>query len=103
MHFLELAVTVIVAVLASSGFWAFVQSRRDKKDAKTLMILGIGYQQIRMIGKEYLDRGYITFDEYNEFIKYLYEPYKALKGDGAADKIKEQLSRLPSSPQLVKR
>ena len=35
MHFLELALTVLASVLASSGFWAFIQSRRDKKDAKT--------------------------------------------------------------------
>ena len=98
MRFLEMFVTVLVSVLASSGFWAYIQTRRDKKDAKTLMILGIGYQQIRTIGKEYIDRGWISFDEYNEFIKYLYEPYKALHGDGAADKIKETLGKLPSSP-----
>lgn len=98
MNFWEMFLTVLVSVLASSGFWAYVQSRRDKKDARTLMILGIGYQQIRTIGKEYIDRGYITLDEYNEFIKYLYEPYKALNGDGAADKIKATLSHLPSSP-----
>lgn len=98
MKFFEMFITVLVSVLASSGFWAYIQSRREKKDAKTLMILGIGYQQIRTIGKEYLERGWITFDEYNEFINYLYEPYKALNGDGAADRIKNELSKLPSSP-----
>ena len=97
MKFFEMFITVLVSVLASSGFWAYIQSRREKKDAKTLMILGIGYQQIRTIGKEYLERGWITFDEYNEFIHYLYEPYKALHGDGAADRIKNELSKLPSS------
>lgn len=97
MRFLELALTVLASVLASGGFWAFIQSRRDKKDAKTLMILGIGYQQIRTIGKEYIDRGWISLDEFNDFIKYLYEPYKAMGGDGSADRIKETLSRLPSS------
>ena len=97
MRFLELALTVLASVLASGGFWAFIQSRRDKKDAKTLMILGIGYQQIRTIGKEYIDRGWISLDEYNDFIKYLYEPYKAMGGDGSADRIKATLSHLPSS------
>ena len=98
MHFLETALTILASVLASSGFWAFIQSRREKKDAKTLMILGIGYQQIRQIGQEYISRGWITWDEYNEFIKYLYEPYKRMGGDGVADRIKEELSKLPSSP-----
>lgn len=98
MHFLEMALTILASVLASSGFWAFIQSRREKKDAKTLMILGIGYQQIRQIGQEYIHRGWITWDEYNEFIKYLYLPYKKMGGDGVADRIKEELSKLPSSP-----
>lgn len=98
MHYLEFFLTVLASVLASSGFWAFIQNKRDKKDAKTLMILGIGYQQIRTIGNEYIHRGWISLEEYNEFIKYLYSPYKALNGDGAADRIKETLSHLPSTP-----
>ena len=100
MNYIEMFLTILASVLASSGFWAFIQTRRDKKDAKTMMILGIGYQQIRTFGKEYMDRGWISLQEYNEFLKYLYEPYKAMGGDGAADRVKEQLALLPSKPPV---
>ena len=89
MHFLELAVTILVSVLASGGFWAFIQSRRDKKDAKTQMILGLGHDRILNQGTEYIKRGYITPDEYENLYEYLYKPYEKLGGNGSARKIME--------------
>lgn len=98
MHFLELAVTVLVSVLASSGFWAYIQSRRDKKDAKTQMILGLAHDRILSQGTVYIKRGWITPDEYENLNDYLYLPYKKMGGNGTASKIMEEVKRLPTKP-----
>lgn len=96
MHFLELALTVLASVLASSGFWAFIQSRRDKKDAKTQMILGLGHDRIVNQGMIYIKRGYITPDEYENLYDYLYKPYEKMGGNGSAKRIMEEVSHLPT-------
>lgn len=98
MHFLELAVTVVVAVLSSSGLWAFVQSRRDKKDAKTQMILGLGHDRIVNQGIVYIKRGWITQDEYENLHDYLYIPYEKMGGNGSARKIMKEVDKLPIRP-----
>lgn len=98
MHFLELAVTVVVAVLSSSGLWAFIQSRRDKKDAKTQMILGLGHDRIVNQGMIYIKRGWITQDEYENLHDYLYIPYEKMGGNGSARKIMQEVDKLPIRP-----
>ena len=102
MHFLELAVTVLVSVLASSGFWAYIQSRRDKKDAKTQMILGLGHDRIMSQGVAYIKRGWITPDEYENLHDYLYLPYEKMGGNGSAKKIMEEVKCLPTRPNNYK-
>jgi len=98
MHFLELAVTVLVSVLASSGFWAFIQSRRDKKDAKTQLLLGLAHDRIMSLGTAYIKRGWITPDEYENLHDYLYAPYQKTGGNGTAKKVMEEVKRLPTKP-----
>lgn len=97
-HLIELALTVVAAVLASSGFWAFIQSRRDKKDAKTQMILGLGHDRILTQGMEYIKRGWITPDEYENLYEYLYKPYERMGGNGSAKKIMNEINHLPTKP-----
>ena len=101
MHFLEMALTVIAAVLASSGFWAFIQSHRDRKDAKTQMILGLGHDRILTQGMVYIKRGWITPDEYENLYEYLYKPYEKMGGNGSAKKIMEEVKRLPTRPNNI--
>lgn len=95
-HFFELAMTIFVSVMASSGFWAFLQARREKKDAKTKMILGLGYDRIVTLCGIYIDRGYITQSEYEDLYKYLYKPYKEMGGDGSAERAFEEVKKLPT-------
>jgi hypothetical protein len=98
MHFLELALTVLASVLASSGFWAFIQSRRDKKDAKTQMILGLAHDRIMCLCMQYIKRGWITPDEYENLYEYLYKPYEKMGGNGSAKRLMEEVRRLPIKP-----
>ncbi len=94
-HFIELAMTIFVSVMASSGFWAFLQARREKKDAKTKMILGLGYDRIVTLCGMYIDRGYIYQHEYEDLYKYLYKPYKEMGGNGSAERAFEEVKKLP--------
>lgn len=73
---LEIFVTIICSVIASSGFWAFMQKITDKKDVKTQMLIGLAHDRIVWLGMQYVDRGWITQDEYENLYEYLYKPYE---------------------------
>ena len=75
----QIFVTVLCSVLASSGFWAIIQRRLDKKDVRTQMLVGLGHDRIMSLGMKYIERGYITKDEYENLNKYLYSPYVKLR------------------------
>ncbi len=95
----EIIVTLVVAAFASSGLWSFVmymvQRRNTKKDAVTRLILGLAYRQIMESCMEYIKRGSITKDEYEDLIKYLFAPYKELGGDGTAERLVGEVQKLP--------
>ena len=93
--FLQMAVTVICAVLASSGFWAYLQARHEKKDAKTKMLLGLGHDRIVALAMSYIERGWITQDEYEDLNKYLYNPYREMGGNGPAERLMTEIKKLP--------
>lgn len=92
---LQLALTSIVSIVASSGFWAYLQHKDDRKNAQTRLMMGMAYDRITTRGIEYIDRGSVTKDEYEELRKYFYEPYKALGGNGVAERVMGDVSRLP--------
>lgn len=90
------AVLAFVASLAaSSGFWAYLQSKDTKKDATLLLLLGLAHDRIIYVGMGYLERGWITKDEYEDYMRYLYEPYRTFGGNGLAERITEELQKLP--------
>ena len=87
--------TVICSVLASSGFWAFIQSRTSHNDARTQLLIGLAHDRIIYLGMSYIERGYITRDEYENLHDYLYSPYTNLGGNGTAKKVMDQVDKLP--------
>lgn len=95
---LQLAITVVTSVLASSGLWAYIMKRADKKDAKTKMIVGLGHDRIMSLGIEYINKGYITSDEYENLYKYLYKPYTDLGGNGSVTRIMKEVDKLQILP-----
>ena len=97
---------IFTAVFASQGLWAlilYLVQRKDKKkdkkaevlDHQSKMLLGLGHDRIVCLGKEYLAKGSISEDEYENLNKYLYTPYKALGGNGTAEKIMDEVKKLP--------
>lgn len=91
----EMAITIFCAVMASSGFWALIQKKSDAKDVKTKMLLGLGHDRIMYLGMCYIERGYITKDEYENIYEYLYKPYEDMGGNGSAKRIMEEVKKLP--------
>lgn len=92
---LQTALTIIGAVLASSGFWAWIQKKSDKKDVRTRMLIGLGHDRIMYLGMKYIQRGYITHDEYENLHEYLYKPYDEMGGNGSAKRIMQEVDKLP--------
>lgn len=97
---LQMIVTIICAVLASGGFWAYMQSRDTKNNAQAQMLLGLGHDRIVYLGMKYIERGNITKDEYENLYEYLYKPYSALGGNGSAKKVMEEVNKLPIHESL---
>lgn len=91
----QIILAVVSSVLASSGLWAFVMKRAEKNDAKTKLLLGLACDRIVCLGMSYINRGYITKDEYEMIHDYLWVPYEATGGDGTALKIMNQVKSLP--------
>lgn len=92
---LQMVITIICSVLASSGFWAYLMSKRDRKDARTKMLLGLGHDRIVTLAMKYIERGWITQDEYEDLNKYLYLPYVDMGGNGTAERLMVEVKKLP--------
>lgn len=92
---IELVVTIVGSVLASSGFWAYLQRKHDDKNLNTKMLIGLGHDRIIYLGMCYIERGWITQDEYENLHDYLYVPYSQMGGNGSAKKIIEEVNKLP--------
>ena len=94
--------TFVAAIFGCTGFWTFVSSlitsRREKKDAKTQMILGLGHEQLREKCEEHLTKGYISADDFEDLDKYLYQPYKKMGGNGTVEKLMNDVRKLPLRP-----
>jgi len=94
-EWVKTAITIVVAVVASSGFWAFLQSISDKKNAKTKMLVGLAHDRIMYLGMAAIEKGSITRDEYENLNTYLYQPYKKLGGNGVCERIIKEVDKLP--------
>ena len=91
----QIVLTIISSVLASSGLWAYITKRLEKKDVKTEMLIGLGHDRIMYLGMVYIERGYITSDEYENLYEYLYKPYEKMGGNGSAKRIMNEVNKLP--------
>lgn len=87
--------TIVCSVMASSGLWAFILKRSEFKDVKTQMLIGLGHDRIIFLGMSYIERGWITQDEYENLNDYLYKPYASMGGNGSAKRVMQEVDRLP--------
>lgn len=86
---------MIAVVFACSGFWACVQAFFQNRGKLRMLILGLAFKQIIDSCEFYINRGYISTDEFAELNRYLFEPYQKLGGDGTAQRLIKEVERLP--------
>ncbi len=102
-------ITLIVAMFASTGFWTFLRTiyehrcekKKEEKDQVSYelvndlrnAILGVMHTMIFSLGNDYVRKGTITLDEYDNFMV-LYEPYERLGGNGTGKKLKKEIEKI---------
>lgn len=90
----QIILTIITALLASSGLWAFLGKKLERNNSERELLVGIGHIELVFFGMQYIERGWITRDEY-ETMQGLYAPYIKLGGNGSGTKIMKELEKLP--------
>lgn len=94
---------ILVAIIAGltgggiSQLIIFLIQRRDAKKANPMadMLKGLGHDRIIELGSRYIKEGSISRDEFENLNDYLYKPYQELGGNGTAEKIMEEVRKLP--------
>ncbi len=94
--------TALTSILASNGFWSYkvkklekLKSERDKDGLETQMLKGLAHDKIGSLAKQYIERGYITYNEYENLYTYLYVPYIKLGGNGYIEELIRTVQELP--------
>lgn len=89
----KMLITVVCAVVASNGFWSFISQFSKKATARDKMLIAIGHDRIMALGQEYIRRGEITPDEYENLLC-LYEPYTKLGGNGSGARMMREVDNM---------
>ena len=92
---IQVVIAVFSSVLASSGLWAYIYRRAERKDVKSKMLVGLAHDRILYLGMQYIERGWITRDEYENLYEYLYTPYEKMGGNGSAKRVMKDVDKLP--------
>lgn len=95
INWAQVLTSVLIALISSTGLWSYIASYRNKHDAKTRLLIGLAHDRIIYLGTQYIERGYITPDEYENLHDYLYVPYAENGGNGSAKRVMEQVKALP--------
>lgn len=99
INIVQMVLSILLAMIGSTGLWNFISTRRDKHDAKTKLLVGLAHDRIVYLGMKYIERGHVTHDEYENLNDYLYEPYAAAGGNGSAKRVMEEVRKLPIHDQ----
>ena len=57
--------------------------------------MGLAHDRILYLGMRYVERGWISKDEYENLYDYLYLPYKQMGGNGAVERVIREVNKLP--------
>ena len=94
-QWVALVFTGLYTVAASAGFWKFFSQRHPSKQSEIQLLLGLSRELFNIISASYIERGWISRDEYENLVTHIYAPYKVLGGNSTADRIMEEISDLP--------
>lgn len=94
--------TLVIAfgsfLAGSGGFWVYLRRKYEKRDAVDKLIMGLAHDKIVSLGVMYIEKGFVTQDEYDDLFKYFWEPYQDLGGNGSAERIVRLVDLLPLHP-----
>lgn len=96
----EMANPAVTALLGGSGIWAWAKTKADHNNNAAKLLLSVSRNQLITLGRGYIERGYVTMDEYEEY-EAEYQIYSALGGNGLARRVFEQVDELPMMPNGV--
>lgn len=96
----ELANPIVTTLLGGSGLFAWMKSKSDRNNTSLSLLLEVSKNQLIALGRTYLDRGYITMDEYEEY-EAEYKLYSAMGGNGLARRVFAQVDNLPMLPNNI--
>lgn len=97
----EHLLVIVLAVIASTGFWEFLKFIfqnvifKPKLTPEIRLLRGIGQIEIIFFGTKFLEQGYITTEEYDSLKNEIYAPYLEIGGNGLAKKMMEEIEKLP--------
>lgn len=95
MHLFQLMVTALMTVGASSGFWIYMDRKRNHRNLTRKLLIGLAHDRIVCLSMKYIERGFITQDEYENLHEFLFVPYSDLGGNGSADRLMKEVQTLP--------
>lgn len=96
----EMANPAVTALLGGSGIWVWVKAKADHNNNAAKLLLSVSRNQLITLGRSYIERGYITMDEYEEY-EAEYQIYSSLGGNGLARRVFEQVDELPMMPSII--
>lgn len=95
MDIANMLVPIIVSIFASGGLWNFISSKSKRHENQDLVLKGLAHFKIIETGQEFIQRGWITKEELDDFNKYLADPYKDMGANGIAGEIIDRVRALP--------
>jgi hypothetical protein len=101
-EYIELIITFLAAFLGSSGLWAYLTKRSDTNDMRNKLLLGLAHDRILALGQHYMNRKWISQDEYENLADYLYKPYTEMGGNGTAKRVMAEVDKLPIRPNRIR-
>lgn len=93
---------IVLAILGSSalaslisGVISLIANRKKQETGVEAGVRILLYDRIKYLGIKYIERGYITHDEYEDLGRMHDVYHSALNGNGFLDNIMEQVNELP--------
>lgn len=98
----ELTNSTLTALIGSSGIWAWAKTKTVHNNNAAKLLLSVSRNQLIALGRSYIESGYVTMDEYEEYEE-VYKLYSDLGGNGLARRVFEQVDELPMMPNDINR
>ena len=92
---LQIVVTAITAIAASSGFWVFINRKRNTNSLTRQLLIGLAHDRIVTLSLEYIHRGWITQEEHENLCVFLYSPYHLMGENGSVLRLMDIINKLP--------